>query len=314
MKKLFTLCLMLFLFSPLFFINFAHAEEVKLVSNIESGCWTNEDVFISFEGNVDRAFYSLDNVFWQLMTNKSIIFEEEMQSKVYFKALDQDDNILLQTSFDVYIDKTPPGELLIFGLPTTFTTQDVEIVVTSDGAVEYSFFGEDFNSQNKYIVSQNLIFNVGDIKARDRAGNTISNSYPILIDKIDKKTPVFYVLTNTSSRKNSELVTFEMEPIISGIKSFYYTFNNNIVDITKEYKSGIHLSENGVYEFVLESNVGKIHKVSVEFKKLGTEINPWLKNLILIFCFLISLVFLVWGVVLHQKNKAKNQAIVDKLD
>lgn len=310
MKKFFVLCLMLVLFSPLYFFNFAYADEVKLTSNVESGTWTNESVVIEFVGPVEKSYYSFDNLSWSPMANNSVTFEEEMEATVFFKALDQSDNLLLQTSFEVKIDKTPPSEMMIFGVPTTYTTQDVEIIVTANGATEYSFFNGDFTAQNKVIITQNIVFEVGDIKARDNAGNMVCNSYPIVIDKIDKQTPKFYVLTNTSSKRKRELVTFELDPIISGIKSFYYTLNDQKVDISVEYKKGIYLSENGVYEFVLVSNVGKTYKVSVEFNNLGRTINPWLKNGILIFLFLVFLLFFVWTVVLHQKNKAN--AKIDK--
>lgn len=303
MKKFLIACLLI-LFSPFFTFNFAYADEVKLTSNFKSGQWTNENVILSFTGPAKKAFYSFDQNEWIEMVDLCVTFEEEMQSTIYLKALDANDNLLLQTSFIVNIDKTPPSNLLVFGIPTTFTSNDVEIIVTATDGVEYSFFNDEFSYKNKCILTQNTIFKKSDIRARDRAGNIVSNSYEIIVDKIDKKEPKFYVLTNNSSKKQNELVRFEVEPIISGIKNFYYTFNGkDITNITQDYENGIYLSENGEYEFVLESNVGKIYKVKVKFENLGTEINPWLRNGILIFSFLVFLVFFVWTVVLHKTNK-----------
>lgn len=305
MKKAVITSIAIFLFAFLFPFNFAFASnDFKVEANVESGKWTNQDIVFNFKGGFSTCFYSFDEQKWMLIENKSLTLCDEMEGTIYFLAKNNLNQDIAKTSFEVKIDKTPPSNFMYFLSEQDYTDQDIEMTVTADDAVKYNFQNRGFFTSNKITIFNNMTFDVGDIVVVDRAGNTFANPYEIKIDFIDKKMPVFFLSKNDSFLSNYVIISLDIYPIESGLESVKFQLNDGeLIDITNNYTKGIKVENNGVYTFIVTSNVGKSTTKSMRVSNLNSGLDVWTRNLILIVEGIIIMTFFVWATLLKLNRK-----------
>lgn len=209
--------------------------------------------------------YCFDGITWT--TNNTYTYYGTMNTAV----IKVRDGLGLETqkTIAVYTDNTLPVLAGVTGNPATYQSADCTITVDAADAnaglhdKAYSFNGGDWQSENTFVVGQNMSL---AIKIRDKVGNEISTTYQIT--NIDKTPPnILSVTGNPSSWTNSAMLVINAADAGIGLAEAPYSWDGGKTwteDTTKVY------NKNEVVEIQVKDALENISKKTVDVKYIDT--------------------------------------------
>jgi hypothetical protein len=326
-KRIFVLCFILLLFSPLILKQTANAENIINISTGDyvSGEWTNKSVVIEAEiAQVEGAklSYSLNNGLTYQTYKNPLNFEEDTQTFLEFKA--EISSQIYYESISINIDKTPAVIERIEISELEYTSKPVTIfVVLEDSSNQKElytalFLGKELISPNQealslglimfsYTVNQNTVFDIGDIEIFDQAGNKTINDKKINILNIDKSEPEFNLTLLKKNLSYEEKIKLELGYVASGTKQiFVETPSGKIIKLDLQQEQIFTARKEGMYIFTVISNAGYQQSKAIFIKGLNLSSMMFSMAIILFAGGIFITLFVFRKSILKNAFKKKN--------
>ncbi|HHT37924.1 MAG TPA: hypothetical protein GXZ95_00740, partial [Mollicutes bacterium] len=232
--------------------------------------WTNQAIKVNLSlkdngSGLNHFEYSNDKTVWTQVEGNELVFDEEVNTQVWFRAVDNVGNKgELTEAYTIRIGKETPIIRSVSGNVSTWTRDNVTLVVEPDtsksGIKDYSFDGGiSWQESNEKTFDKNTN---ALIIVRDNAGNE-SAVWDEKIVFIDKK------IDNINLYEGNEIIFDEnhktkfhvdISDNISGVKTIRYAFGEFTVDTFPVNEATSKNGWKGYYNTTYNGTINNISK------------------------------------------------------